>query len=132
MTGGPDDPLADPDCADTTKHNDSFRSGHASTSSALAGLLCARHLHHPDRRRSDVFVCAGAASASLTTGLLRIAADKHYATDVIAGWLSGVVFGYVLPSHFHHKPGDEGPLTWKAFYPMVESGALGLRYGFRF
>jgi len=126
------DPHYDPDCADTSRHNDSFFSGHASTSAAIAGILCARHLHRRDRRRTDAFVCASAASASLATGFLRIAADKHFATDVIAGWLSGALFGYVLPSRFNYTPGQEGALTWKAFSPLVEPGIVGVRYGFQF
>jgi hypothetical protein len=102
------------------------------TSAAIAGILCARHLHRRDRRRTDAFVCASAASASLATGFLRIAADKHFATDVIAGWLSGALFGYVLPSRFNYTPGQEGALTWKAFSPLVEPGVVGVRYGFQF
>ena len=126
------DPRYDPDCSDTSKHNDSFFSGHASTSATIAGLLCARHLHRPNRSHSDTLVCAAAASGGIATGILRITADKHYALDVIAGWVSGAVFGYFLPSHFHYTPGREGPVTWKAFSPLVEPQLVGIRYGFQF
>jgi membrane-associated phospholipid phosphatase len=126
------DPRYDPDCSDTSKQNDSFFSGHASTSATIAGLLCARHLHRPKRSRSDTLVCAVAASGGIATGVLRITADKHYALDVIAGWVSGAVFGYLLPSHFHYTPGREGPLTWKAFSPLVEPQLVGIQYGFQF
>jgi membrane-associated phospholipid phosphatase len=126
------DPRYDPDCSDTTKHNDSFFSGHASTSATIAGLLCARHLHRSKRSRSDTLVCAAAASGGIATGVLRITADKHFALDVIAGWVSGALFGYLLPSHFHYTPGHAGPVTWKAFSPLVEPRLLGIRYGFQF
>jgi membrane-associated phospholipid phosphatase len=116
--------------------NASFPSGHASLSSTLAGLLCARRLHRPDRGLVDLLLCGGASGLAVATGIMRISADEHYATDVLAGWASGLVFGYVLPSHFHY-----GKRAWRKqaarppshfITPIVGSELWGLRYDVTF
>ena len=38
---------------------------------------------------------------SLATGWLRIAADKHYFTDVLTGAIVGAVVGFGVPYVFH-------------------------------
>ena len=94
------DPLYVANCLDFSEHNTSFISGHATTSATLAGLICSRHIHRPERRHRDLLVCGGAASLSLAVGILRITADQHFTTDVIVGWATGALFGYLLPSRF--------------------------------
>jgi membrane-associated phospholipid phosphatase len=116
--------------------NASFPSGHASLSATFAGLLCARRLHRPDRSLKDVLLCGGASSLAVATGILRISADEHYATDVLAGWASGLVFGYLLPSHFHYgkrasrKQAVRPPSHF--ITPIVGSELWGLRYDVTF
>jgi len=42
-----------------------------------------------------------------TTGYLRIAADKHYASDVLIGAVLGSAAGLILPRWLHdHEGGD--------------------------
>jgi membrane-associated phospholipid phosphatase len=126
----------DPDyvsgCGSGRDDNTSFFSGHASNTAMLAGLLCARHLHRRDSDVSDAFVCGGAAAGALATGLLRIVSENHFATDVIAAWAVGAVFGYVLPSHFDYSSAPEGPLALRSFTPVVGRDFYGFQYGFRF
>ena len=43
---------------------------------------------------------------SLFTGYLRIAADKHYFTDVASGVAMGALFGYFVPYWFHSPRGS--------------------------
>lgn len=45
---------------------------------------------------------------SLTAGYLRIAADKHYATDVTVGAVVGAAVGVAVPLLLHKKHGAEG------------------------
>jgi membrane-associated phospholipid phosphatase len=40
------------------------------------------------------------------TGYLRIAADKHYLTDVLAGMVAGSAFGILVPVLFHPRRND--------------------------
>ncbi len=111
--------------------NTGFHSGHAATASGIAGMLCARHLHRPNRGRSDSWVCGGAVATAFATGMLRIAADQHHLTDVLAGWATGALFGYVLPTHFRFGPLSQNRVL-QSFAPTLERGAYGLRFAIRF
>ena len=69
-------------------------------------------------------------SASAATGILRMVADEHYATDVLAGWGAGALFGTALPLFF---PGWSGMGTGDASVaPLAGPGVLGLQYTSRF
>jgi len=82
----------------------SFFSGHAAMSATAAGLLCRDSIHKQvwgNKTYQRALPCAVGVSVSLTTGILRIAANKHWATDVIAGWVVGGLIGYFnLPGPF--------------------------------
>jgi|GEM_PF-1008715 len=112
--------------------NTGFMSGHASNTAFFAGILCARHLNRLDPGITDMLVCGGAAATAITTGVLRMTAERHFMTDVIAGWAVGLFFGYVLPSHFDYGKTEPGPLSLAAFAPVVGRDYYGVRYGFRF
>jgi membrane-associated phospholipid phosphatase len=121
-----------PACGDGRDGNASFFSGLASNAATLAGLLCARHLHRRDSDASDAFVCGGAATVALTTGVLRIVSEDHFATDVIAGWAAGVFFGYYLPTRFDYPGEPDGAFALRSLTPVVGRDFFGLQYGFRF
>jgi membrane-associated phospholipid phosphatase len=80
------------DCRSATQ-NESFYSGHSALSSTGAGILCAQEF--------DGWCLIG-ATVSLTTGYLRIAADKHYFSDVLTGFAMGALVGYILPKIEHN------------------------------
>src|SRR5882724_4869348 len=91
------DPTFQPSSAD----NLSFFSGHATLAFALAtsaGTVASMR-HH---RLAPVMWAAGMLLAT-TGGYLRIAADRHYATDVIAGAVVGSAVGFTVP-YFGHLP----------------------------
>lgn len=67
--------------------NRSFFSGHTSTAFTSAGLLCAMKKH-----------CTEALIVASMTGYLRIAAKKHYLTDVIVGAGIGYAAGRYIPT----------------------------------
>jgi len=114
-------------CDDRLDSHASFYSGHASTSGTLAGLICARHLGRSERTWRDPATCGGAVATSLATGMLRIAAEKHFATDVLVGWAAGAVFGYVLPSRFVY--GGAPPERWSPqISPVVGARTVGVQY----
>lgn len=86
------------DCLSRNR-NQSFISGHASFAFTAAGLVCAQHGEfNIYGGKADAAACTAAMGMAGTTGLLRILADKHYATDVLAGAAVGFLSGYVLPS----------------------------------
>jgi membrane-associated phospholipid phosphatase len=97
-TGAADDPG---DCADQDRYR-SFFSGHTASPFALASATC---VHHLTLRLSGDFgglTCALEFAAAAATGALRIVADKHYATDVLAGAAAGTLIGLAVPLlHYH-------------------------------
>lgn len=119
-------------CGHGRDGNTSFFSGHASNAATLAGLLCARHLHRRERSTYDAVVCGGAAAGAVATGVLRIISEKHFATDIIAGWVVGGFLGYYLPSRFDYpgEPADSFALT--SIAPVIGRDYYGLQAGFRF
>jgi len=96
------DPNYDPLCK--LHPTGSFPSGHTNTAFTAAGLSCAHHLHVPlyGNKVADALACAGTLTLATATGTLRIAGDRHYATDVLVGALIGFGVGYGLPMLLHY------------------------------
>ena len=85
--------------------NRSMPSGHEAFAFTGAGLLCTNHAYlpqygDPDTERTACAVSLGLATA---TGVLRIMADRHYATDVMVGSLIGLFSGFGLPRLLHYS-----------------------------
>jgi len=72
----------------------SFPSGHASLAFAAATsyLVMARRQHLPHRARNAILMYAGAAG----TASMRVAAGKHFPTDVAGGALLGSGIGWLI------------------------------------
>jgi membrane-associated phospholipid phosphatase len=86
--------------ANPADNNTSFYSGHTSFAFSLAASagMVASIRHY---RWAPAIWAAGMASAALV-GYLRIAADKHYFTDVLTGAGAGAAFGVAVPA-LHRK-----------------------------
>jgi membrane-associated phospholipid phosphatase len=82
----------------------SFPSGHTAGAFAGAGLVCASHLNLPlyGNWAADRAACIGAQAIATATAVLRVSADRHYASDVIIGAGIGTGVGYVLPTLFQY------------------------------
>ena len=80
--------------ASDRQNRESFPSGHASMAFAAATsyLVMARRQHLPHRVRNAVALYAGAASVAA----LRVAAGKHFPTDVAGGALLGSGIGWLV------------------------------------
>lgn len=117
-------------CNDGREDDASFWSGHSSGSATLAGLLCARHLARAERGGADWAVCGLAAAASVATGFMRVSADQHYLTDVLAGWGAGALFGYALPRVFDYH-GEAGAFSRVSAAPIAGPEAFGLELSLR-
>jgi membrane-associated phospholipid phosphatase len=92
--------------------NQSFYSGHSAITATMAGLTCAHHQHLPlyGGGVADLAPCLLMITASTTTGIARLMADKHWASDVVTGWTIGSFSGYVLPSVLHYGFGHGTPV----------------------
>jgi membrane-associated phospholipid phosphatase len=84
--------------------NRSFVSGHAASAFTGAGLVCAHHRNLPlyGGGVADKVACVSALAAATVSGALRVVADDHYTTDVLAGAAIGIFSGYVLPHLLHY------------------------------
>jgi hypothetical protein len=89
----------------------SFFSGHAAATATTAGLVCVHHQHLPlfGGGVADLAPCLFMIAVSAATGVLRLVYDEHWASDVMVGWIDGVLSGYVLPSLLHFGFGDGKP-----------------------
>ena len=80
-------------------------SGHTSASFAAASATCMHHQYLPLWGDTPSWVpCVVGYSAAAATGLLRIAADVHYLTDVGVGAVVGTGVGLLIP-WLHYRPG---------------------------
>jgi membrane-associated phospholipid phosphatase len=82
----------------------SFFSGHAATTAAVL-FFAARALdltyHFPLWGRLSLYL--GAAAVTATVSVLRVAAGKHYPTDVIVGAVVGTSIGFLVPELHRQK-----------------------------
>lgn len=103
-------------------NNLSFFSGHTTLVFSLAvGAGTVTSMRH---RKIAPFVWAAGLTIAATTGYLRIAADKHYFTDVLTGAAFGSLFGFVVPFFFHQPEHPrEGTIAW-SLVPVP--GGLGV------
>jgi membrane-associated phospholipid phosphatase len=88
----------------TTNDFRSFYSGHATATATTAGLVCVEHQHLPlfGGGLADLAPCLLMIGVSVTTGILRVVYDEHWASDVVTGWIVGGAAGYLLPAALHY------------------------------
>jgi membrane-associated phospholipid phosphatase len=113
----------------------SFYSGHIAAVGTMAGLTCVHHQHLPlyGGGFADLAPCLLMIGAALTTGVARIVADRHWATDVVTGGLVAFGSGYLMPSALHYgfnggKPLGEVKTKTVSFVPVpqVYTGGAGM------
>jgi membrane-associated phospholipid phosphatase len=80
----------------------SFPGGHVLIVTTGAALTCTQHLSmHLYGAPWDALACATSVTADVAVGTLRIVSDDHWATDILAGGLLGVAFGWGVPTLMH-------------------------------
>lgn len=107
----------------------SFPSGHTAGAFAGAGLVCASHLSLPlyGSWAADRAACIGALALASSAAVLRMSADRHYASDVIVGAGIGSTVGYALPMLFQYA--TRGPSDRQLAIVPGQAGAYWLTYG---
>lgn len=87
--------------------NRGMPSGHVAFALTGAGLYCTHHkyqsLYDPATERA---ICVTSLGLAAVDGVVRIMADRHYATDVIAGSAIGLFSGFLLPRLLHYYWSD--------------------------
>ncbi|GFO69426.1 hypothetical protein GMLC_30050 [Geomonas limicola] len=91
-------------CEDYEQRNRSMPSGHVAFAFTGAGLICTHHAyqHLYQDPGNERLVCGTSLGVAAATGLLRIMADRHYTTDVLAGAGLGLISGFLLPRLLHY------------------------------
>jgi membrane-associated phospholipid phosphatase len=79
----------------------SFFSGHAALSCAMTAS--ASTLAFQRGYAVAPYLALGSGAFALTTSILRIVADRHWATDVLAGVVVGILAGVLLPLALHPR-----------------------------
>jgi PAP2 superfamily len=111
-----------------------FFSGHASMTTASAALGCLNHSYLPlyGGGLADAVVCPVLLTGAATVGVARIVNDKHWVTDVLAGWAVGGVIGFGLPYALHYGPSAVRvalqPTPNTALLPWADQTSGGLRF----
>jgi membrane-associated phospholipid phosphatase len=106
-----DAPDSHADCA--KRPNVSFPSGHTSSAFTGAGLMCAmRRSVVYFGRTADRVTCFTAMAMATATGLLRVASNNHYLSDILAGAALGFTMGWVLPTLVY--TGDDAAVQGEA------------------
>jgi len=72
--------------------NESFPSGHALASAAILGVVLVVLLPSIPNRGARIAILVGVALFALAIGLTRVYLGVHWATDVIAGWVTGLAW----------------------------------------
>ena len=100
----PDSDVADPTANDARL---SFFSGHASTTFAMAAAYASLFQARHPRSRWIAPVWVIGMSLASTTAIARVAAGKHFWTDVIVGAAVGSAVGVAVPAL--HRRRQQGP-----------------------
>ena len=79
--------------------------------------------YHPNMKKGlKAIMWSGAVMIPATTAYLRVTAGRHFPTDVVAGFATGALVGFIIP-HLHKKNSQESSLIWN---PVVFSDYAGL------
>jgi membrane-associated phospholipid phosphatase len=110
-----------------TDNNLSFYSGH--TSLAFSLVTAAGTVSRLRGYRHTWVIWAVGLPAATSVGLLRMAAGKHYLTDVLVGAAAGSLFGVGVPLLLH---GRQQPQSLQAAELRVSGGLGGVMLSGRF
>jgi membrane-associated phospholipid phosphatase len=110
-----------------------FFSGHVSMTTAGAALSCMHHAALPlyGEGPAGAITCGVLSANAVAVGVLRMMADKHWFTDVVAGHLLGASIGLGLPwlLHYQHRITPDASalgISNLAWMPWATSDSIAL------
>lgn len=123
----------DPMCG-TRQLSRSFFAGHPAAAFDAAGVVCQSTLDFElyGSRAGGIAACIATMSLAGATGVLRVVADKHWASDVLVGSGVGLATGLVAP--WLVRLANRGPFEGKTvgFAPLVTPTVRGVSAGLVF
>jgi len=103
-------PPGDPDLAKTDNYR-SFYSSHTATTFAVGVAYARTHaLRHPGSD-ANWAVYGGAVLVGAAVGALRVAAGRHFPTDVLVGAVAGTAIGLLVPALHAPTPLEDGSIS---------------------
>lgn len=98
------------DCLGPNRYR-SFFSGHTTAAFTLAALTCVHHINLPlyGGGPAEAIPCVTSMLLASGVGLLRVASDQHYLSDILVGAAFGTVAGFAVPYLFHYAHTSEAP-----------------------
>jgi membrane-associated phospholipid phosphatase len=105
----------------------SFPGGHVASAFVGAGVVCAHHAQLPLYGGGfwETAACVSNLSLAAATGFARMAADRHYASDTLAGITVGAAAGFVLPWLVHYRGAASAPRDGAAWRWTLASVRVG-------
>ncbi len=107
----------------------SFYSLHSGVAFTNAGFSCSMHLERNlyGDSGADGASCATSLVMATTVAALRVAADRHYLTDVLVGSAIGMVVGYLVPVFMvpEHRTEGEAAAPSTLVMPLFSPGPDG-------
>lgn len=106
--------------------NHSFPSGHTATAFMAATMLAKEYGHH------SPWISIGAYSVAAATGMMRVANNKHWLSDVMTGASIGIItteMGYLLTDLIFHDRGINIVPSAEIFSPTDKPTFIGLYLG---
>ena len=102
----------DAECTSNKQYR-SFFSGHTAGAFTVAGLMCMHHAYLPlyGGGLREKLTCAASFAAAASVGLLRIASDNHFMSDVLVGAGVGTLVGLGVPWLLHYRGGAQVDTT---------------------
>jgi membrane-associated phospholipid phosphatase len=95
-------------CLESVESTRSFPGGHFVNGTAASALTCTQHLYGRLYGSPwDAIACATTVASDLAIGVMRIMADRHWASDQLAGAAMGTLIGWGVPYVMHirsHAP----------------------------
>jgi membrane-associated phospholipid phosphatase len=116
-----------------SSENESFLSGHTAAAFAAGGLICAnqQNLRLYGSDVAGAVACGLALGTATAVGTLRMVADRHHLSDVLAGAALGLATGYLLPNLTNFDFGARGRSHGR-LSPMASETSLGLQLAGQF
>lgn len=114
------DPAAKGRTSSPGDNNLSFYSGH--TMLGFVSAVSAGTVASLKGYRSAPWIWGTGLTLAAATGYLRIAADKHYFSDVLVGAIMGSATGFLIP--WLHRPRNGAIVTGMAAGPVPQGGTM--------
>ena len=81
----------------------SFPSGHAMVGLLYIFTIAYFLAEHQSNKTIRIVIWVGAIILTILTGLSRIAESRHYATDVLAGWMAGYTWFVLVALWYEYR-----------------------------